>query len=80
LSRAAPELDGGRHADSERDAVRDKWLHDNRCRVLRFWNNNVIENFDGILETIGAELISERPPSSAPDGRDNRPILAGADR
>jgi very-short-patch-repair endonuclease len=74
------ELDGGQHADSERDAVRNKRLRDNRYRVLRFWNNDVIKNIDGILDTIAAALISEKPSSSALDDRDDRSILAGAVR
>jgi very-short-patch-repair endonuclease len=55
------EVDGGRHADSARDAVREKWLIDHNCRVLRFWNNDVLGNMAGVLETI-ATALAEAPP------------------
>jgi very-short-patch-repair endonuclease len=56
------ELDGGQHADSLRDQVRDKWLVDHGYRVMRFWNNDVLKNIEGVLETIAAELNAEAPP------------------
>jgi very-short-patch-repair endonuclease len=52
------EVDGGLHADNRRDAVRDKWLVDHN---LRFWNNDVLGNMAGVLETIAAAL-AEAPP------------------
>jgi very-short-patch-repair endonuclease len=53
------EVDGGQHgmnihskADRERDA------HFSACgfKILRFWNNDVDENIDGVLETIAKQL------------------------
>jgi very-short-patch-repair endonuclease len=55
------ELDGGQHADNPRDVVRDKWLVDHNYRVLRFWNNEVMGNMAGVLETI-ATALAEAPP------------------
>ena len=55
------EVDGGQHADSARDVVRDKWLVDHNYRVLRFWNNDVLRNMAGVLETI-ATALAEAPP------------------
>ena len=55
------EVDGGRHADNPRDVVRDKWFIDRNYRVLRFWNNDVLGNMAGVLETIAAAL-EEAPP------------------
>ena len=47
------ELDGGQHADQKKeDQQRDKRLTDDGYTVLRFWNNDVFENIDFILETI----------------------------
>jgi len=46
------EVEGGQHADNPRDAIRDKWLADHNYRVLRFWNNDVLGNMAGVLETI----------------------------
>jgi very-short-patch-repair endonuclease len=50
------EVDGGQHADSKQDEVRDRYLRDKGYRVLRFWNNDVLENLDGVLETIASSL------------------------
>jgi very-short-patch-repair endonuclease len=55
------EVDGGQHATDKRDAGRDRWLTEHRYRVLRFWNNDVLANIDGVLETIAAAL-AEAPP------------------
>jgi very-short-patch-repair endonuclease len=47
------ELDGGQHAsDGHRDYERDRFLSEAGFRVLRFWNNEVLENLDGVLEKI----------------------------
>jgi very-short-patch-repair endonuclease len=50
------EADGGQHADSEADAERTKWLEGQGWRVLRFWNNDILANIEGVLETILASL------------------------
>jgi very-short-patch-repair endonuclease len=62
------EVDGGEHADNPRDAVRDKWLVDRNYRVVRFWNNDVLSNMAGVLETI-AIALAEAPPH--PDRTDD---------
>jgi very-short-patch-repair endonuclease len=50
------EVDGGQHATDKRDAPRDMWLKQHRYRVVRFWNNDVLTNTSGVLETIAAAL------------------------
>ena len=51
------EVDGGLHSDAAGyDARRTKWLNEHGWRVLRFWNNDVSENLDGVLERILQEL------------------------
>jgi very-short-patch-repair endonuclease len=55
------EVDGGQHADNPRDVVRDNWLVGHKYRVLRFWNNDVLGNMAGVLETI-ASALAEAPP------------------
>lgn len=50
------ELDGSQHTP-EADAVRTTFLEELGYRVLRFWNSDVIENRDGLLETILAALL-----------------------
>jgi len=63
------ELDGGQHS-AEADAERTAKLAALGCRVIRFWNNEVIENLDGVLERILAEAnatpsrFNRRQPSS----------------
>src|SRR5215471_15223443 len=60
------EVDGGQHAENESDMVRDRWLRDRGYSVLRFWNNDVIQNIDGVLEAIASALPRETPPSPSP--------------
>jgi very-short-patch-repair endonuclease len=50
------EVDGAQHADSATDAIRDEYLVAEGYRVLRFWNNDVLGNLDGVLITIQAAL------------------------
>jgi very-short-patch-repair endonuclease len=46
------EVDGGQHAESIRDKVRDRWLASHNYRVMRFWNNDVLKNTEGVLQVI----------------------------
>jgi very-short-patch-repair endonuclease len=47
------ELDGGQHAEEvSKDSERDKWLKTEGYKVLRFWNNEVLKNLEGVLEEI----------------------------
>ncbi|MBY0531580.1 MAG: endonuclease domain-containing protein [Xanthobacteraceae bacterium] len=49
------EVDGGQHATDtghSADRLRDKTLVEKGFRVLRFWNSDVDENIDGVVETI----------------------------
>lgn len=47
------ELDGGQHASQkQQDQLRDRRLMQEGYTVLRFWNNDVLENINGVLETI----------------------------
>ena len=56
------EVDGGQHDErAALDAQRTAWLEANRFRVLRFWNNDVMQNIDGAVEAIRAALRS--PPT-----------------
>ena len=53
------ELDGGQHGE-EVDASRTTSLESFGYRVIRFWNNDVLENLDSVLEAIQQELSSAR--------------------
>ena len=47
------ELDGGQHArDMEKDQSRDEQLSAGGFTVLRYWNHDVLENIDAVLEYI----------------------------
>jgi very-short-patch-repair endonuclease/aspartate/methionine/tyrosine aminotransferase len=68
------ELDGGQHAERvEADEKRNAELSAHGYRVIRFWNNEVLENLDGVLETIHHALEPPPPhPTSPPPGAERR--------
>jgi very-short-patch-repair endonuclease len=74
------EVDGGQHAESHRDLVRDQWLRDHKYRILRFWNNDVMSNMDGVLATIAEALRAEAPPHPVSADGGNRPLPASGER
>jgi very-short-patch-repair endonuclease len=58
-ARLVVEVDGGQHASSAAtDTVRSDWLATRGYRVLRFWNNDVLSNLEGVLAEIGAAIDS----------------------
>jgi len=60
------ELDGGQHGERNvEDAKRTADLEAYGYLVLRFWNNDVLSNIDGVLETIAA-IASHVPPHPNP--------------
>ncbi len=65
--RIAIELDGGQHADQVGyDTQRTAWLAERGIRVLRFWNNDVLNNTEGIFDVVYRTLSEARPPSPQP--------------
>jgi very-short-patch-repair endonuclease len=63
------ELDGSQHDDElgkARDEIRTRWLESEGYRVLRFWNNDLTDNLDSVLETIYAALYGSRDTEPAP--------------
>ena len=55
----AIEVDGSQHADEEnqqKDSIRSQHLKGKGIRVIRFWNNDVLENLDAVVEEIHATL------------------------
>jgi len=70
--RLVVELDGGQHAvDTEYDTRRESWLRSAGFDVVRFWNTDVFENIEGVLETIMNRLSA---PSLGPSrkGREGK--------
>ena len=66
------ELDGGQHAESRRyDEKRTAFLEQKGLRVIRFWNNEVLQETEGVLETIWQAIqtssLSPSPPTPLPE-------------
>ncbi len=53
------EVDGGQHQDNDQDRVRDQRLQEAGFRVLRFWNNQVLQEIDAVVEAIWTALLEE---------------------
>jgi tRNA(adenine34) deaminase len=67
-ARLIVEVDGGQHLNgqSQHDSERDAWLKAQGFKVLRFRNNQVLGEMDGVLASILQQLTP--PPSSLPQG------------
>jgi very-short-patch-repair endonuclease len=59
------EVDGGQHAHSARDVERDAHLGKLGFRALRFWNNEVLEQIEGVCDMI-LESLSAIPHPGLP--------------
>jgi len=51
-ARMIVEADGGQHLASPSDANRDAWLQQQGFAVLRFWNDDILQRTDSVLEAI----------------------------
>ncbi len=64
------EVDGAQHNEPEnvaRDAERSAYLRSQGYRVLRFWNNDVLKNIDGVMEAVLTAMHqSEASPPPLP--------------
>ena len=63
------ELDGGQHVDQQaKDSRRTNNLETSGYLVLRFWNNDVLRNIDGVLEEISNTINQQsfEPPHPTP--------------
>jgi very-short-patch-repair endonuclease len=76
--RLVVELDGGQHAENSYDIRRDAFLASEGWRVLRFWNNDVMRNREGVLESI-AQVVGP-PPRGPNDPAPHNPPPGGANR
>ena len=54
------EIDGGRHAESARDARRTRVLEESGYHVVRFWNHDVLGNIEGVPAAILQEVDISR--------------------
>lgn len=64
-ARLTVELDGGQHNEPDmrlRDEERTAFLKHHGIEVVRFWNNEVFSNLDGVLQPIYDLLRQKAPP------------------
>jgi very-short-patch-repair endonuclease len=65
------EVDGGQHTPAA-DAARSSWLQAQGYVILRFWNNDVLENLEGVVAVIEAALqkktLTQPSPAKAGEG------------
>jgi very-short-patch-repair endonuclease len=63
------ELDGGQHAQPEQkqnDSTRDQWFEAQGYKVLRYWDNEVLTNIQGVLEVISRHCLNHPPLNPLP--------------
>jgi very-short-patch-repair endonuclease len=66
-ARLVVEIDGGQHdSSSPRETERSGFLQTEGYRILRFWNNDILANPDGVYEAIVTELAASPPPCPPP--------------
>jgi len=64
-ARLVVEADGSQHSDNaEYDTERERAFASLSWRSLRFWNNEITENLDGVLTVIANALPSPSRPAS----------------
>ena len=63
------EADGGQHSANRRDRSRDSYLEAQGFRILRFWNDDIFNNEEGVLTSILDALKSPLPNPSPTEGR-----------
>ena len=62
----AIEADGSQHIDNEYDNERTRYLAQYEIQVLRFWNNDILNNIEGVCQ----EIISATAPPHLPSLRE----------
>jgi len=60
------EADGGQHANPGDHVRRDAALRRSGWRILRFWNNDILQNREGVLHSIAAALGADPHPNPPP--------------
>lgn len=63
------EIDGGQHNGNERDNIRDAYFKDRGYVVKRYWNNDVLNNIEGVLADLKMTIDNLSPhPIPLPQG------------
>ena len=80
-ARVIVEADGGQHNDNANDQARDACLAAQGFKVLRFWNNEILQSADAVLAMIWAAVTeAPSPPTPLPRGeRGADSSITGAD-
>jgi len=55
------EVDGGQHSGDIRDEIRDSWLSGEGFKILRYWNNQVLNETEAVVEDILRNTDSPSP-------------------
>lgn len=63
------EIDGGQHNESKKDKIRDEYLASKNLMIIRFWNNDVLSNINGVITKLSETLGSLSPIRVADGGR-----------
>ena len=61
------ELDGSQHGEERnirRDALRSRYLEEQGYRVKRYWNSQLIDDIDRVLDDIGRDIRAHFPSES----------------
>ena len=67
-ARLVIEIDGGQH-NVETDAPRTAIIENDGYRMIRFWNNDVLANIDGVATLLTKALAETSPPPNPPPSR-----------
>jgi len=69
-ARLVIEADGGQHVEQAVDDKRRTALLESKgFRVIRFWNHDILQNIDSVLEDIHKQLMNTPSPQPSPSGR-----------
>ena len=75
------ECDGSQHlSELNKDQIRDRWLQTEGFKVLRFLNNDILTNSEGVYEILLETCFGQHPPLSSPPlkGGDKKNKLLGS--
>ena len=70
-SKLVIEVDGGQH-EASRDGTRTALIEQEGYRILRFWNNEVLGNQEGVLAVIDAAVRKQHPTPAPPPRGEGR--------
>ena len=73
------EVDGGQHGEAQKyDARRTAFIEGQGYRVIRFWNNDVLNNIEGVMTQISLSLQEREGATKSRKGEDDGPIPSGS--